>query len=51
MRENGGRWLLYEVGAIVVLSLASMVLDRLRSLQSEKEQGTIPPSETPNPPT
>jgi hypothetical protein len=46
LREDGWRWLLYEVGAIVVLSLASMWLDRRRSLQSEQTQGTIP-TETP----
>lgn len=42
LREDGWRWLLYEVGAIIILSLASMWLDRRRSLQSEQKEGTIP---------
>lgn len=50
LRQDGWRWLLYEVGAIVVLSLASMWLDRRRTLQNEQSHGTIPaekPSDTP----
>ena len=50
LRADGWRWLLYEVVVIVVLSFASMWLDRLRSLQSEKEQGTIPPEKPPSTP-
>jgi hypothetical protein len=45
LRENGGRWLLYEVGAMIVFGVASMVLDRLRSLQKEKVAPTISSSE------
>lgn len=33
LREDGWRWLLYQVAAIVVLSFLSMGLDRLRSLR------------------
>ena len=43
LRKDGGRWLLYEVGAVVVLSVASMVVDRLRTLQKPYSEGTIPP--------
>src|SRR5262245_36849989 len=32
LRRDGWRWLLWEVGAMVVLGVASMVLDRLRAL-------------------
>jgi hypothetical protein len=42
LRADGWLWLLVEVGAIVVLALASMGLDRLRSLQKERQAGTIP---------
>jgi hypothetical protein len=41
LRANGGRWLLYEVAVMVVLALASMTLDRLRSLKKEKAAATI----------
>lgn len=51
LRQDGWRWLLYEVGAVVVLSVASMTVDRLRSLQKERTEGTIPPvaEEKPSP--
>lgn len=39
LRTDGWRWLLYELGAMIVFGLLSMGLDRLRSLkQAEKEQ-------------
>jgi hypothetical protein len=38
LRSDGWRWLLYEVGAIVVLSVLCMGLDRLRSLKKERMQ-------------
>jgi hypothetical protein len=41
LRANGGRWLLYEVGLMAVLGIASMALDRLRSLQKERAARTI----------
>jgi uncharacterized membrane protein len=44
LRTDGGRWLLYEVAAIIVLSIASMALDRLRSLQKQRSEATIPPT-------
>src|SRR5260370_20878093 len=39
LRTDGWRWLLYEVGAMIVFGLLSMGLDRLRSIkQAENEQ-------------
>ncbi len=43
LRKDGGRWLLYEVGAVVVLSIASMAVDRLRTLQKTRGEVTISP--------
>lgn len=43
LRKDGWRWLLYEVGGVVFFSVASMTLDRLRSLQKSRSQVTIPP--------
>ena len=42
----GGIALLVEVAVVVVLSIASMVWDRLRTLQKERAEGTIPPDES-----
>lgn len=52
LKREGVWWLLYEVGAIGVFAVLSMVLDRLRSLKKERETGTIPPSnpDTPSSP-
>jgi hypothetical protein len=51
LRRHGGRWLLYEVGAVVALGVASMVVDRLRALQKNRAEVTIPPAneQTPSP--
>jgi hypothetical protein len=51
LRREGGRWLLYEVAAVVVLSVASMTVDRLRTLQKKRAEVTIPPAneEKPSP--
>jgi hypothetical protein len=51
LRADGWLWLLVEVAAMIVLGIASMALDRLRSLQKEKAGGTIPPvsGEEPSP--
>ena len=43
LRKDGWRWLLCEVGAVVVLSVASMTVDRLRTLKKQREEATIPP--------
>jgi hypothetical protein len=46
LRKDGWRWLLYEVGAVVVLSVASMTVDRLRTLKKQRAAVTIaPPNE------
>jgi hypothetical protein len=42
--NDGWLWLLGEVGAIIILGLASMAYDRLRSLQKERSEATIPSS-------
>jgi hypothetical protein len=51
LRADGWRWLLYEVGVMIVLGIASMALDRLRTLQKERAERTIPPvpGEEPSP--
>jgi bacteriorhodopsin len=49
LRKNGWRWLLYEVGAVAVLSVASMAVDRLRTLQKPRREVTIPPVQKENP--
>jgi hypothetical protein len=43
LRADGWRWLLAEVALMIVVGIASMVLDRLRALQKEKVERTIPP--------
>lgn len=45
LRQNGWRWLLYQVAAMTVLSLLSMGLDRLRRLQKERLVDKITPEE------
>jgi hypothetical protein len=42
--NDGWLWLFVEVAAIVVLSGASMVYDRLRTLQTERAAATIVPA-------
>ena len=49
LRANGGRWLLWELAAMGVFGVASMTLDRLRSLKKEKVAGTIAQEEGPQP--
>src|SRR3974377_1267197 len=41
LRADGWKWLLIELAALVLLSLLSMGLDRLRSLKKERDPGTI----------
>jgi hypothetical protein len=41
LRNEGWRWLLVEVAAMVVLGVASMGLDRLRRLKKERAEATI----------
>jgi hypothetical protein len=45
IKRDGMWWVFYEAIALVVLSLLSMGLDRLRSLKKEHRARTIPPSD------
>jgi len=45
IKRDGIWWVVYEMAALVVLSVLSMGLDRLRTLQKERAAKTIPPSE------
>jgi hypothetical protein len=45
LRAHGGRWLLYELAAMIVLGVAAMTVDRLRALQKDRPGGTIPPGD------
>jgi hypothetical protein len=49
LRVDGWKWLLVELAVLVALGIASMVWDRLRSLQNERGAGTIP-NDPPTPP-
>src|SRR5262245_52919255 len=51
LRANGAMWLLIEVALMVVLSLASMWVDRqrLRRLKNSEETGRMPAQATDNP--
>jgi hypothetical protein len=44
LRSDGWRWLLWQLGGMVVLCILSMGLDRLRSLKKERTDGTILPA-------
>lgn len=46
LRQDGWKWLLYEVAALVVVGLLSMGLDRWRRYRRERGQ-TTSPSESP----
>ena len=46
LRADGWIWLLVEVAVVAVLAVGSMVWDRLRTLQKERAQATIPPGKT-----
>ena len=51
LRADGWKWLLIELAAIIMFSLASMGLDRLRSLKKERAASTIAQhGETPHSP-
>jgi hypothetical protein len=51
LRADGWKWLLVELAVLVVLGIASMVLDRLRSLKSEREAAKIAAERPNEPPT
>jgi hypothetical protein len=50
LRNDGWLWLLYQVGAMILFGLLSMALDRLRRLQKERAQATMPPANDPSTP-
>jgi len=50
LRSQGWLWLLLELAAMLVLGIASMVADRLRTLQKERAEATIPPRTEDNSP-
>jgi hypothetical protein len=50
LRADGGKWLLAELAIMAVLGVASMVIDRLRGLKSEKREATISGEQTNDPP-
>ena len=41
LRREGGAWLLYEVAAMAVLGIASMGLDRLRSMKKRDPEAPV----------
>src|SRR3954465_10252014 len=43
LRADGWRWLLWEVAVMIVLGVACMAWDRLRTLQKERSGGKILP--------
>ncbi len=45
LRQDGWKWLLYEVAAMILFGLLSMGLDRLRSLKKERAGATMPPGD------
>jgi hypothetical protein len=47
LNDNGGTWLLCELGAMILFGLLSMGLDRLRRLQKERAEATIPSTKDP----
>jgi hypothetical protein len=52
LRQDGWKWLLVEVAALVVFGLLSMGLDRLRRLQKERAAAKITPEpQTSEPPS
>jgi hypothetical protein len=47
LRQDGWKWLLYQLAAMIVFGLLSMALDRLRRLQKERAEATMaPPSQS-----
>ena len=47
LAENGWKWLLYEVAAMILFGLCSMGLDRRRRLQTEQRDDESPPFRSP----
>jgi hypothetical protein len=51
LKRDGWWWLLCEVGVVTALGVASMALDRLRSLQKERGGDLIAPDKRRGPST
>jgi hypothetical protein len=49
LRRDGWLWLLCEVAVLIVLSIASMVVDRLRPLQKPHDRDLITPDKPSDP--
>jgi hypothetical protein len=47
LRNDGWKWLLVQVAAMVIFGLLSMGLDRLRRLKKERAEATIAPTSEP----
>src|SRR5205807_4162952 len=47
LRNDGWKWLLVEVAAMLVFGLASMGLDRLRRLKKDRAETKIAPTNNP----
>jgi hypothetical protein len=45
LRRDGPRWIFWQLGALALLGVASMALDRLRALKKERGGGTISPDD------
>src|SRR5579871_4045460 len=48
LRTDGWKWLLYQLAAMFVFGILSMVLDRLRSLKKAAAENTISPDLLPS---
>jgi hypothetical protein len=48
LRADGWKWALAELAVLIVLGVASMVWDRLRSLKSERAAAKMPDEHPPN---
>lgn len=51
LRQHGWKWLLVEVAAIIVLGLASMILDHLRLQNAPPSDKIAPESKPPDAPS
>jgi len=50
LRDDGPKWLLYELAAMAVFAVLSMGLDRVRSLRNERSRAAgLPSEELPQP--
>jgi hypothetical protein len=48
LRTDGWRWLLYEVTVLIVVAVASMAWDHLRTLKKPPPEAKIPAEKPPN---